>query len=363
MTKPKKGETVLLVGTGKGAFLFHSPTRRRWDVHGPFFEGLPVYHAIWDGAHGRRIFAAVNSTHWGPTIQRSTSFGVRWARGEKPPRFPKASGLAVQNVWHLAVGTEPGVLWAGVEPAGLFRSTDDGTTFRPIRGLNGHPTRDQWQPGGGGLVLHSILPHPKDEDRLHVAVSAAGTFATEDGGATWTPENAGVRADFLPTRYPEVGQCVHREVRDGLRPDRTFQQNHCGVYRRDPGKGRWRDISRGLPSRFGFPMAAHPRRENTVYVVPLKGDFARVPPEDGFGVWRTEDGGRTWRKGSRGLPKTAYVTVLRDALAADAADPTGVYVGTKTGQIFASRDEGRTWTAMADYLPPVLSLETGVVGR
>jgi photosystem II stability/assembly factor-like uncharacterized protein len=249
-----------------------------------------------------------------------------------------------------------------VEPAGLFRSEDRGDTWSHVSGLTEHPSRADWQPGGGGLILHNIVPHPTDPDRVWVAVSAAGVFATENGGASWEPRNRGTRQDYAPEdqRYPEHGQCVHALAMAAGMPDRLYQQNHCGMYRSDDGGRQWISIEAGLPSTFGFPAVAHPRDPDTLFLLPLNGDQAgRFMPDAAAAVWRTRDAGANWQDLRAGLPqRNAYFGVLRRALAVDRLEPAGVYFGTSGGTLFASADEGDAWSCIAEHLPTILSVET-----
>lgn len=351
---------LLLVGTSKGAFIFRSDERRKkWSLDGPHFRGLNVHHFILDPRDRETLYAATYSDWWGCDIQRSRDGGRTWVRTKSGVRYAKDSGLSVKCVWHIRPGraNEPGVVYAGVDPAGLFRSEDGGNTWEELLGLNRHSTRKRWFPGKGGLILHTILPDPADKRRMQVAISAAGVFRTEDGGRTWEPRNRGTRADFLPNKFPDLGQCVHKlaMAADGKR---LYQQNHCGVYRSDSAGERWQDISRGLPSRFGFCMAAHPRETNVAWVVPITGSEYRACPDGRLAAYRTRNGGKTWQRVSRGLPeRNAHLLVLREAMSADSADSAGVYFGTSTGQVFHTRDEGREWRLLADYLPPIYSVE------
>lgn len=352
-----------MLGTRKGGFILHSLDRRRWGLAGPYFEGVPIYHMFLDPRDGRTAYAAAVDSHWGHTVHRARIGGVFRRTGEAP-KFAPDTDLAVERIWHLEPGLpdEPGTLYAGVAPAALFKSDDRGDSWEPLDGLNRHPTRKDWKPGQGGLCLHSILVDPRDSRHLVVGISAVGTWDSRDGGERWTMENQGVRADFLPTRFPEFGQCVHKLAWDSAHDGSIFHQNHCGTYFRGPAGGRWTDVSGGLPSDFGFPIAAHPHRKGTAYVVPLVGAFNRVTTGGQMAVWRTPNRGRTWRKLTRGLPgRNAYACVLREGLATDEGDPVGVYVGTTTGQLYGSRDEGDTWTALAEHLTPILSVSTGAV--
>ena len=250
-----------------------------------------------------------------------------------------------------------------MEPAGLFRSTDKGRTWAHVEGLTAHPSRREWVPGAGGLILHTIVPHASDADRMWVGISAVGVFETRDGGTTWATRNHGVRADFHPEKYPEFGQCVHKLVLAAGGAETLYQQNHCGVYRSSDGGVGWDEITDGLPTQFGFAMAAHPRDPMTVWTIPLtEPEDGRMMPDASAAVWRTHDAGKTWIRAGDGLPQdSAHIGVLREAMAVDRLDPVGVYFGTSTGQVYASADEGRTWSRIADNLPPIWSVEALVI--
>jgi hypothetical protein len=366
---PSPGDVLLLVGTMKGAFLFHADARRRrWQMQGPYFRGEAVYALAIDQRGGRRrILASGQSMHWGSLVRWSDDLGATWTTPERPNlRFPEGSGDALANVWQLRPGREgePGVVYAGVEPAALFRSEDGGETFAPVEGLLRHPHRPTWQPGGGGLCLHTIVLDPTDSRRMAVAISTGGVYRTDDGGASWQPRNHGVRADFLPGEHPEYGQCVHKVVNHPSRPERCFLQNHWGLYRSDDWGDHWTDVANGVPSDFGFAMEMHPHDPDTVYIVPLESDGFRVVPEARLRVYRTRDAGGSWHALQDGLPQAdAFETVLRDGLCSDGAEPAGVYFGTRSGTLWGSADEGEHWTRIADALPPVVCVRAAVLAE
>ena len=368
-TRPRgpDGDVVLLVGTMKGAFLFWSDeTRTQWRMDGPHFRGESVYALAYDDRGGRRrTLAATRSFHWGSVIRCSDDFGATWTAPDRQNvRFPDESGLALVQVWQIRPGPggEPDVLYAGVEPAALFESRDGGDTWEVNQGLLGHAHRQYWQPGGGGLGLHTIVTDPADPARMLIAISSGGAYRTDDGGRSWRPKNAGVRAEFLPEKYPEFGQCVHKVVNHPSRPARLFLQNHWGLYRSDDWGDSWHDIANGVPSDFGFAMEMHPHDSNTVFIVPLESDQFRCVPEAKLRVYRTRDAGCAWEPLSRGLPqRDAFETVLRDALSADAFDPAGLYFGTRSGKLYGSADEGESWSAIAEGLPPVVCVKAAVV--
>jgi len=355
------GQIELLVGTKKGAFILEADAdRRSWQLRGPFCETWPI-HDLSRGSEGT-LYAGGGSEWYGPAVWRSHDGGATWA--------PSSEGLTygddepkITTVW--SVTPVNGTVYAGVEPAGLFRSEDGGTTWRHVAGLREHPSCPEWQPGNGGLCLHSIVAHPTDEQRMWVGISAVGTFETADGGRTWATRNRGVRADFMPGPPPEFGQCVHKLGLHSADPETLYQQNHCGVYRSDDGGRQWTDITPGLPSQFGFPLVVHPHDPATIYVIPLNGDDRGRHMIDGSAaVWRSRDRGQSWQRLTSGLPQQgAYLGVLREAMTVDPLEPAGIYFGTSTGQVFASADEGENWTLAADYLPPIWSLEAAVVER
>ena len=364
-----KSRVLVLVGTRKGAFIFESDrARKNWKMLGPHFAGWAVQHITLDRRSGPpgTLFAALYHDVYGANIHRSPDLGKTWQMADGPA-FPKESEMKVKRIWRVEPGNaaRPNEVWAGADPGALFRSEDGGQTWAPVPGLNDHPTREKhWFPGAGGLMVHCILPHPADPNRMHVAISAAGVFCTDDGGLSWSPKNHGTKACFLPEgqQWPEVGQCCHHLIASPANPDVLFQQNHCGVYRSDDAGDDWTDIGEGLPAHFGFPIAAHAHEAQTIYVVPEVSDEYRYTPEGALAVYRSRDGGDKWQRLARGLPaKGAYLNVLREGLATDACDPGGVYVGTSTGQVFYSRSEGDAWELLADFLPPVYSISTAVI--
>jgi photosystem II stability/assembly factor-like uncharacterized protein len=299
-------------------------------------------------------------------IRTSDDFGATWSAPDRQNvRFPEGSGSSLVQVWQITPGplSEPDLLWCGVEPAALFESRDGGDSWTPVRGLLDHEHRKLWQPGGGGLCLHTIVPDPANRERMLVAISTGGVYRTDDGGRCWRPRNVGVRAQFLPDKYPEFGQCVHKVVRVQGGNGRLFLQNHWGLYRSDDWGDSWTDVANGVPSDFGFAMQAHPRDPDTVYIVPLESDGFRCVPEAKMRVYRTRDAGASWEPLSKGLPQQrAYETVLRDALAADTHEPAGIYVGTRGGKLFASADDGESWRTVADALPSISCVKAAVVG-
>jgi photosystem II stability/assembly factor-like uncharacterized protein len=318
-------------------------------------------HVIADPATGT-IYGGGGNEWFGPAVWKSIDLGATWTLASEGLAYP-AGEAPIKSVWSVAPDGER--LYAGVEPAGLFRSDDGGQSWQHVAGLRDHPSRPNWQPGGGGLILHSIVPHPNDQRQLWVGISSAGVFHTADGGKTWEARNRGTRADFLPEgqKYPEYGQCVHCLVMAPGRADRLYQQNHCGMYRSQDGGRQWESIEAGLPSTFGFPAAVHPRDPGTLYLLPLNGDSAgRYVPDGKTAVWRTRDGGDKWEALRQGLPQdNVFFGVLRRAMATDRLEPAGVYFGTNTGMLFASADEGDSWDRIAQYLPAIYSVETLVV--
>lgn len=363
---PAAGDVLVLVGTMKGAFIFHSKDRATWELGGPYFPGSAVYALAFDNRGGRnRLLAGPQSMHWGALLRTSDDFGRTWTNPETATvKFPEGTGAALANIWQVVPGrpSEPDVLYCGVEPAALFVSRDAGETWSLDENLWNHPQRERWMPGGGGLCLHTILPDPQDPKRIRIAVSTAGMYVTEDGGASWRPSNKGVRADFLPEKDPEFGQCVHKVAQSPRRPERMFLQNHWGLYRTDDRGETWVDVANGVPSDFGFPVTVHPENPDTAWIVPLEADVFRCTPEGKLRVYRTRDAGASWQPLTNGLPQQdAYETVLRDAMAVDPLGPAGVYFGTRSGKVFASADEGESWSELANGLPPVVAVKTAVL--
>ncbi|MGH7481742.1 MAG: WD40/YVTN/BNR-like repeat-containing protein [Longimicrobiales bacterium] len=348
----------LFVGTRRGLFLMDSgESRRDWTIRGPLLEGREVYDALLDPRDGRTAWAATAHGVWGAHVHRSEDGGQSWQVLEATPHYDDARGL--KAIWSLAPGhvSEPDTLFAGIEPAGLFRSDDLGRTWRGVDGLNEHRTNATWQPAGGGLALHSVHVDPRSARRMVCALSAGGVYRSDDGGASWRPANQGLRADFLPTPQPESGHCVHKLRQHPLEPDRLYQQNHCGVYRSDDGGGSWTEITAGLPSEFGYALAIDAQDPDVAYVIPEKSSHLRAVVDGRLRVYRTADGGASWRALTDGLPQEhAWVTVLREALTTDALRPGGVYFGTSGGHVFASADGGETWSLPAGFLPRVLSI-------
>lgn len=353
---------IILVGTKKGVFLLDGDRERRnFTLRGPYCETWPINHVIGDPLTGA-IHAGGGSPWFGPAVWTSHDRGRTWTHSSEGLRN-EAESDPVEAVWSLAA--DDGRLLVGVQPGALFESRDGAKSFTPFPGLQAHPTRPHWNPGGAGLILHSIVTDAERPERIWVGISAAGVFATEDGGLSWEPRNRGTRADFMPDgqKTPEFGQCVHCIVKAPGLPDRLYQQNHCGAYRSDDGGRSWRSIEAGLPSSFGFPAAAHPRDPDTVFLIPLNGDTkGRFMPDASAAVLRSRDGGNSWQAMRAGLPQgSAYFGVLRQAMATDAMEPAGVYFGTSSGTVYASADEGESFAPIAEHLPTIHSIETLMV--
>jgi hypothetical protein len=366
VTAGPETRVVLFVGTKRGLFRFESDTDRRvWRREGFHIGGHEIYHATLEPSTGCAWAAAVHPV-WGTHVYRSADHGASWDACEGRPAFSADAGREVEAIWHLAVGTSPGGgprLYAGIQPAALFHSDDGGATWHWNRALDEHPTRSAWQPARGGLALHSIQPDPADPGRVFVALSAGGCYRTDDGGATWTAINRGVRADFLPEPDPEAGQCVHGIRLHPRDPDRLYQQNHCGTYRSDDGGDSWIEISEGLPSDFGYVIGLDPADPDRCWVIPEESSHLRSVCDRRLRVYETTDAGATWMPRSAGLPQDdAWVTVLREALATEGEGADcGVHFGTATGHLYASAD-GTAYVAVASHLPKILSVEAFRLG-
>ena len=361
----------LLVGTRKGAFVLTSDGKReRWDVSGPHFGGWEIYHFKGSPVDQDRLYASQSSGWFGQIVQRSRDGGKTWeAVGNKfvydgvPGTHQWYDGTPhpweFARVWHLEPSlTDPDTVYAGVEDAALFRTQDGGQTWHELPALRGHPSGASWQPGAGGMCLHTILLDPRRPGRIFIAISAAGVFRSDDAGATWRPVNRGLRSEGIPDPAAEVGHCVHRIAMHRSRPDVLFMQKHWDVMRSDDAGESWREVSGNLPSDFGFPIDVHAHEPETIYVVPIKSDSEHYPPDGTLRVYRSRTGGNEWEALTNGLPQRhCYVNVLRDAMAVDALDPCGVYFGTSGGQVYGSADAGDRWTPIVRDLPAVVSVE------
>src|SRR5215471_583569 len=362
----RKRDVVLLVGTGKGAFILRSRVeRRRWEAGGPYFHGHNVYALAYDGREGRQRIWASTQNYWGTFLRSSDDFGKSWTNPQHAPiRFPANTGTSLKNIWQITLGRreEPNVLYCGVEPAALFETRDGGQSWSLVRGLFDHPHRPRWMPGNGGLALHTIVLDPSNKLRMYIAISSGGVYRTEDAGATWTAQNRGIRAVFMPDKYPEFGQCVHKIALHPAHPERLFLQNHWGIYRSDNYAENWTDIANGVPSDFGFPVVMHPHNPDCVYVIPVESEVFRCACDGRLRIYRTRSAGASWEPLMRGLPqKQAYETVLRDAMTVDSCDPTGIYFGTRSGQLYGSRDEGKSWNKIHDGLPAIVCLRSAII--
>ena len=374
------GALVLYVATRKGAWtLTARADRRQWEIDGPHFLGHIVHHMVLDPRDGRTLVVAARTGHLGPTVFHSTDAGRNWKEASRPPAFRKAAegekGLVVNQVFWLTPGhaSEPGVWWAGTSPQGLFRSADGGETWDSVSGFNDHPMRHKWvgldEGTPDGAKLHSILIDPRDARHMYIGMSDGGVFESIDQGADWKPLNAGCRADFMPDPYPEYGHDTHCVAMPALDPDLLYQQNHCGLYRMRRSEERWQRIGDNMPREIGdigFPVVVHPREPDTAWTFPMDGTevWPRVSPEGKPAVYVTRDGGKTFTRLDRGLPRRqAWFTVLRQAMTADARDPVGVYFGTTTGEVWASDDEGESWTCAARHLPHIYAVEAAELNR
>jgi hypothetical protein len=361
----------VLVGTRKGAFVLTADgARTDWDVAGPFFGGWEMYHVKGSPADPDRIYASQGTGWFGQLIQRSDDGGTTWQPVGKDFIYDGVPGThqwydgtphpwEFARVWHLEPSlTDPDVVYAGVEDAALFRSADGGMSWDELPGLRGHGSGAQWQPGAGGMCLHTILLDPIDPLRMTVAISAAGAFRSDDGGTAWHPINRGLQSEGIPDQEAEVGHCVHNLAMHPARPETLFMQKHWDVMRSDDSGDSWREISGNLPSDFGFPIDVHAHEPDTIYVVPITSDSEHFPPEGKLRVYRSRTGGDEWEPLTRGLPQQhCYVNVLRDAMAVDALDECGVYFGTTGGQVYVSPDAGERWAPIVRDLPAVLSVE------
>jgi photosystem II stability/assembly factor-like uncharacterized protein len=361
----------VLVGTRKGAFVLTSDAKRqRWDVSGPHFAGWEIYHVTGSSADSDRLYASQSSGWFGQVIQRSDDGGTTWQPAGNQFSYDGVPGThqwydgtphpwEFARVWHLEPSlTDPDTVYAGVEDAALFRSIDGGQTWQELSGLRDHDSGSSWQPGAGGMCLHTIIQHPTDPGRIFVAISSAGVFRTDDAGKTWRPTNRGLHSEQIPDPVAEVGHCVHRLAMHPLRPDVLFMQKHWDVMRSDDAGESWQEVSGDLPTDFGFPIAVHAHEPDTVYVVPIKSDSEHYPPEGKLRVYRSRIGGHEWEPLTKGLPQNdCYVNVLRDAMAVDSLDSCGIYFGTTGGQVYASADAGDSWTPIVRDLPSVLSVE------
>ena len=385
----------VLVGTRKGAFVLTSDGKRKqWKVSGPHFGGWEIYHLKGSPVDPDRIYASQTSSWFGQVIQRSDDGGTNWYQPGTPPdasnKTPEGMPLGESNkfvydtspetgkpltthqwydgtqhpwqfkrVWHLEPSlTDPDVVYAGAEDASLFKSSNGGQTWQELAGLRGHVSGPQWSPGAGGMCLHTILIDPINHDRMFIAISAAGSFRTDDGGKTWKPINRGLHSEYIPDPAAEVGHCVHRIAMHRSRPDVLFMQKHWDVMRSDDAGESWREVSGNLPSDFGFVVDVHAHEPETIYVIPIKSDSEHYPPDGKLRVYRSRTGGNEWEPLSKGLPQSnCYVNVLRDAMCIDSLDPCGVYFGTTGGQVYVSADAGDSWEPIVRDLPAVLSVE------
>ncbi len=388
----------VLVGTRKGAFILTSnEDRSDWQVDGPHFPGWEVYHMNGSPADTDRLYASQTSSWFGQVIQRSDDGGKTWhTPGSTPEELQGEHGMPqgesnkfvydtseetgapltthmwydgtqhpweFARVWHLEPDfDDPDTCYAGVEDAALFKTTDGGASWHELAGVRGHNTGEGWQPGAGGMCLHTIVLDPKNRDRIFVAVSAVGTFRSDDKGKTWKAINKGLVSDFMPDPTAEVGHCIHRVAIHPSNPDTLFMQKHWDVMRSDDGGDTWREVSGNLPSDFGFPIAVHPHEPETIYVIPIESDSLHWPPEGKLRVYRSRTGGDEWEALTQGLPQEhCYVNILRDAMATDQLESAGIYFGTTGGQVYASRDAGDNWEPIVRDLPAVLSVEVQTI--
>lgn len=369
---------MVLVGTRKGAFLLRSDsTRRKWTVNGPHFLGCIIHHMVLDPRDGKTLLVACRTGHLGPTIYRSTNLGKKWTEAERPPAFPKveegAKGLVVDHTFWLTPGhsSEKDVWYAGTSPQGLFRSVDGGRTWDPVRGFNDHPDRMKWTGGEQDLTpdggkTHSIIVDPRDKNHLYLGLSAGGFFESKDCGISWKRLNKGCDRVF-PVDDPDDGHDPHCVQIHPVNPDRLYMQNHCGIYRIDRPSDTWQRVGKNMPKAIGdvgFPITVHPRNPETAWVFPFDGGtvWPRVSPGGKPAAYRTQNGGKTWKRQDKGLPKQqAWFTVKRQAMSADDGTPVGLYFGTTSGEVWASRNEGEAWFCIASHLPHIYSVEAATV--
>jgi photosystem II stability/assembly factor-like uncharacterized protein len=361
----------VLVGTRKGAFVLTSDGKReRWEIAGPHFTGWEIYHVKGSPIDPNRLYASQCSGWFGQMMQRSDDAGKTWEPVGNEFAYEGVPGThqwydgtqrpwEFKRVWHIEPSlTEHDTVYAGVEDAALFRSTDAGKSWSELAGLRQHPSGPMWQPGAGGMCLHTILFDPSDPNRIFIAISAAGAFRSEDAGKSWKPINQGLRSEQIPDPKAEVGHCVHRLAMHPSRPGTLFMQKHWDVMRSDDAGDSWHEVSGNLPTDFGFPIDVHAHEPDTIYVVPIKSDSEHIPPDGKLRVYRSRSGGNEWEALTKGLPqRDCYVNVLRDAMAVDSLDSCGIYFGTTGGQVYASADAGDNWSAIVRDLPPVLSVE------
>jgi photosystem II stability/assembly factor-like uncharacterized protein len=361
----------VLVGTRKGAFILTSDeNRQEWEVNGPLFGGLEIYHLKGSPLNPNRIYASQATAWFGQVVHRSDDGGQTWETVGNKFAYDGIPGThqwydgtehpwEFTRVWHFEPSlTDLNTVYAGAEDAALFRSTDGGMNWQELSGLRGHGSGPHWMPGAGGMCLHSIIQDPTNPDRMFIAISAAGAFRTDDGGQTWQPINRGLRSEFMPDPEAEVGHCVHHITMHPSRPNVLFMQKHWDVMRSDDAGESWHEVSGNLPSDFGFVIDVHTHEPDTIYVVPIKSDSEHYPPEGKLRVYRSRTGGNEWEALTNGLPQEdCYVNVLRDAMAVDALDSCGVYFGTTGGQVYASADAGDNWMTIVHDLPAVLSVE------
>ena len=361
----------VLVGTKKGAFVLTADGKRdKWNIAGPFFGGWEIYHLKGSPADPSRLYASQTSGWFGQMLQRSDDGGKSWEAVDNKFTYDGTPGTHLwydgtqppwefKRVWHLEPALDdPDTVYAGVEDAAIFRSTDGGKSWQELAGLRCHDSGPRWQPGAGGMGLHTILLDPVHPGRIFIAISAAGVFRSDDAGTSWRPMNRGLRSEFMPDPNADVGHCVHRIALHPSRPEVLFMQKHWDVMRSDDAGESWHEVSGNLPSDFGFPIDVHAHEPETIYVVPIESDSLHYPPEGKLRVYRSRSGGNEWQALTQGLPQSdCYVNVLREAMAVDSLDSCGIYFGTTGGQVYASADAGDHWMAIARDLPAVLSVE------